>query len=224
MQKLNSSVFEALVSVSRESFEKTNAPKLRLSEALKNQTSCNLEHEPVHASSFQTRFLYLNVFHLLASLYENRLSISCSSQELHFVDSPWNGFEQLLIALAATVSLLALSIIISNLPDEIAALCRVDITTSLIAILKPSLHFSSNPQPPRLLSLAWRPILIEMKPFVMFAAKPGCCMWNVVSTNWPPKMFVPLLSFLPLPLTVADEINLTPRPETNTGKDWCIEA
>lgn len=36
-------------------------------------------------------------------------------------------------------------------------------------------------------------------------------------------MFVSLPSFLPLPLTVADEINLTPRPETNTGKDWCTE-
>lgn len=40
-------------------------------------------------------------------------------------------------------------------------------------------------------------------------------------------MFVPPLSpsFLSplLPLTVADEINLTPRPETNTGKDWCTE-
>lgn len=32
-------------------------------------------------------------------------------------------------------------------------------------------------------------------------------------------MFVSLPSFLPLPLTVADEINLTPRPETNAGKD-----
>lgn len=86
-------------------------------------------------------FLVCYVFHPLAScLYENRLCISCQSQELHCVDSPWNGSEQSLIALAATVSLLALSIIISNLPDQIATVCRVDITTSLIAILKPSFH------------------------------------------------------------------------------------
>lgn len=126
-------------------------------------------------------------------LYGNRLCISCQSQELHCVDSPWNGFEQSLIALAATVSLLALSIIISNLPDQIAALCRVDITTSLIAILKPSFHFPTPPTPPPPPCLAWRPILIEMKQFVMFAALPGCCMWNVMSTNWTPNVCIPLL-------------------------------
>lgn len=92
---------------------------------------------------FQTCSSYLNVFHPFASLCENRLCISCQSQELHRVDSPWNGSEQSLIALAATVSLLALSIIISNLPHQIAAVCHVDITTSLIAILKPSFHFPS---------------------------------------------------------------------------------
>lgn len=127
---------------------------------------------------------------LFASLYENRVCIiSRQSQELHYVDSPWNGFKQSLIALAATVSLLALSIIISNLPDQIAALYRVDITTSLIAILKPSFHFPS-PLPPSLSPpcLAWPPILIEMKQFVIFLQHYlDVACGNVMSTNWTPK-------------------------------------
>lgn len=147
----------------------------------------------------QTCSVYLNVFHPFASLYENRLCIHRQSQELHCVDSPWNGSEQSLIALAATVSLLALSIIISNLPDQIAALCRVDITTSLIAILKPSFHSSLSPPhiSTSLSRMASDPNWDEAV-FTMYAALLGCCMWNVMSTNWTPKCLYPsLLSFPP---------------------------
>lgn len=42
-------------------------------------------------------------------------------------------------------------------------------------------------------------------------------MWNVMSTN-PTQMFAPLPSFLPLPLTVADEVNPAPRPDMDAGK------
>lgn len=176
----------------------------------------------------QTCSVYLNVFHPFASLYENRLCIHRQSQELHCVDSPWNGSEQSLIALAATVSLLALSIIISNLPDQIAALCRVDITTSLIAILKPSFHSSlsllpTSPPP----CLAWRPILIEMKQFLRCLQRyldVACGMsWALTE---PQNVCIPPFFPSPLPLTVADEINLTPRPEINTGKEtvhWKVE-
>lgn len=151
------------------------------------------------------------------------MKTDCQRKELQCVDSPWNGFKQSLIALAATVSLLALYIIISNLPDQIAAVCRVDITTSLIAILKPLYSFCFPLPPPP--CLAWCPILIETKRLWFFCflrryLDVACGMsWALTEQ----QMFVSLPSFLPLPLTVADEINLTPRPETNAGKDCCTE-
>lgn len=146
---------------------------------------------------FQTCSLYINVLQPVASLYDNRLYVSLQSQELHCVDSPWNGFKQSLIALAATVSLLALYIIISNLPDQIAAVCRVDITTSLIAILKPFFSFLSPPPPPPPPRFAWRPILIEMKRVcwcLQLYLDVACGMsWALTE----PQMFVSLPSFLP---------------------------
>lgn len=144
---------------------------------------------------FQTCSLYINVLQPIASLYDNRLHVSLQSQELHCVDSPWNGFKQSLIALAATVSLLALYIIISNLPDQIAAVCRVDITTSLIAILKPFFSFLFPPASTSSFRMASDPNWDEASLWCLQLYLDVACGMSWALTE--PQMFVSLPSFLP---------------------------